>query len=133
VQHCQAGNYTLLWAVFARCGTMLSNDARALLQSMLVCVPKLRATFQDISEHPWLLADTIYTDERLEVMQHCLNCDSDTPAVASHQLLVPSSSASSGARSALCAHSVLWHSKVASLLHDSHSVDAVCICICERL
>jgi serine/threonine protein kinase len=63
----------MLWTVFARYGTMLSNDARVLLQRMLVFNPAQRATFQEVSEHPWLSAGTIYTDEQPEVLvQYCL-------------------------------------------------------------
>eukprot|EP00953_Heterococcus_sp_UTEX-ZZ885_P020458 11444-Heterococcus_DN1.PRE.5 len=66
VQHCKVGDYTRFWLVFAKYGEVFSDGAKALLESMLVCDPAQRATFQGISEHPWLASGTTYTDEQLQ-------------------------------------------------------------------
>jgi serine/threonine protein kinase len=67
VQHCKAGDFTSFWQVFAKYGKVFSDGAIALLESMLVCDPAQRTTFQAISEHPWLVTGTTCTAEQLEV------------------------------------------------------------------
>jgi hypothetical protein len=67
LQHCKAGDYTRFWSVFAKFGKVFSEEAQALLQTMLVFDPAQRVSFEDISKDPWLKGTT-YSAEQLEVL-----------------------------------------------------------------
>ena len=67
LQHCKAGDYTSFWSVFAKFGKVFSEEAQALLQTMLVFDPAQRVSFEDISKDPWLKGTT-YSAEQLEVL-----------------------------------------------------------------